>query len=79
MHKHQQFNFFSNVIKYVKPTYGNKEELLPLRPCTKLALQETGLGVALGVKVSNCFLGHSYLESKLQYYYSSQNNSYFAY
>ena len=31
MHKHQQFNFFSNVIKYVRPTYGNKEELSPLK------------------------------------------------
>ena len=30
MHKHQQFNFFSNFIKYVRPTYGNKEELAPL-------------------------------------------------
>ena len=30
MHKHQQFNFFSNVVKYVRPTYGNKEELAAL-------------------------------------------------
>ena len=30
IHKHWQFNFFSNVIKYVRPTYGNKEELAPL-------------------------------------------------
>ena len=25
--------FFPNVIKYVRPTYGNKEELGPLRTC----------------------------------------------
>ena len=30
MHKYQQVNFFSNVIKSVGPTYGNKEELAAL-------------------------------------------------
>ena len=30
MHKYQQVNFFSNVIKYVRPTYSNKEELATL-------------------------------------------------
>ena len=30
MHKYQQVNFSSNVIKSVRPTYGNKEELVPL-------------------------------------------------
>ena len=30
MHKYQQVNFFSNVVKSVRPTYGNKEELAPL-------------------------------------------------
>ena len=30
MHKYQQVNFFSNVIKSVRPTYSNKEELAPL-------------------------------------------------
>ena len=29
MHKYQQLNFFSNVVKYIRPTYGNKE-LAPL-------------------------------------------------
>ena len=38
MHKHQQFNFFSNVIKYVRPTYGNKEELAPLSEWFLLSL-----------------------------------------
>ena len=33
MHKYQQVNFFSNVVKSVRPTYGNKEELAPLRKC----------------------------------------------
>ena len=27
MHKYQQVNLFSNVVKSVRPTYGNKEEL----------------------------------------------------
>ena len=31
MHKYQQVNFFSNVIKSVRPTYGNKEELASLK------------------------------------------------
>ena len=30
MHKYQQVNFFSNVVKSVRPPYGNKEELAPL-------------------------------------------------
>ena len=31
MHKNiYNLVFFSNVIKYVRPTYGNKEELAPL-------------------------------------------------
>ena len=30
MHKYQQVNFFSNVVKSVRPTYSNKEELAPL-------------------------------------------------
>ena len=30
MHKYQQVNFFSNVVKSVRPTYGNKEELATL-------------------------------------------------
>ena len=30
MHKYQQVNFFSNVVKSARPTYGNKEELAPL-------------------------------------------------
>ena len=30
MCKYRQVNFFSNVVKYVRPTYGNKEELAPL-------------------------------------------------
>ena len=30
LHKYSQVNFFSNVVKYVRPTYGNKEELTPL-------------------------------------------------
>ena len=30
MHKYQQVNFFSDVVKSVRPTYGNKEELAPL-------------------------------------------------
>ena len=30
MHKYQQVNFFSNVIKSIRPTYGNKEELATL-------------------------------------------------
>ena len=30
MCKYQQVNFFSNAIKNVRPTYGNKEELAPL-------------------------------------------------
>ena len=34
MHKHQQFIFFSNVVKYVRPTYGNKEEVAPLNKRT---------------------------------------------
>ena len=28
--KYQHVNFFSNVIKCVRPTYGNKEVLAPL-------------------------------------------------
>ena len=31
MHKYQQINFFSSVVKSIRPTYGNKEELAPLR------------------------------------------------
>ena len=31
MHKYQQVNFFSNVVKSVRPTYGNKEELATLK------------------------------------------------
>ena len=31
MHKYQQVNFFSNVEKSVRPTYGNKEELATLK------------------------------------------------
>ena len=27
VHKYQQVNFFPNVVKSVRPTYGNKEEL----------------------------------------------------
>ena len=30
MRKYQQINFFPNVVKDVRPTYGNKEELAPL-------------------------------------------------
>ena len=30
MHKYQQVNFFSNVVKSVRPIYGNKEELATL-------------------------------------------------
>ena len=30
MHKYQQVNFFSNVVKSVRPTYSNKEELAAL-------------------------------------------------
>ena len=30
MCKYQQVNFFSNVVKSIKPTYGNKEELVAL-------------------------------------------------
>ena len=30
MYKYQQDFFFSNVLKSVRPTYGNKEELAPL-------------------------------------------------
>ena len=30
MCKYRQINFFPNVIKDVRPTYGNKEELAPL-------------------------------------------------
>ena len=30
MHKYQQVNFFSNVVKSVRPTYSNKEELATL-------------------------------------------------
>ena len=30
MYKYHQDNFFSNVLKSVRPTYGNKEELVPL-------------------------------------------------
>ena len=29
MLKYQLVNFFSNVVKYVGPTYGNKEALAP--------------------------------------------------
>ena len=36
MHKYQQVNFFSNVIKSVRPTYGNKEELASLIPGLQL-------------------------------------------
>ena len=31
MYKYQTSNFFSNVIKSIRPTYGNKEELAPLK------------------------------------------------
>ena len=31
MCKYQQVKFFSNVVKSIKPTYGNKEELAALR------------------------------------------------
>ena len=31
MYKYQQVNFFPNVVKSVRPTYGNKEELAPLK------------------------------------------------
>ena len=31
MHKYQQVNFFSNVVKSIRPTYDNKEELAPLK------------------------------------------------
>ena len=31
MHKYQQVKFFSNVVKSIRLTYGNKEELAPLR------------------------------------------------
>ena len=30
MRKYQQVNFLSNVVKYVRPTYDNKEKLAPL-------------------------------------------------
>ena len=30
MCKYRQINFFPNVVKDVRPTYGNKEELAPL-------------------------------------------------
>ena len=30
MCKYQQINFFPNVLKDVRPTYSNKEELAPL-------------------------------------------------
>ena len=30
IHKYQQVNFFSNVVKSIRPTYGNKEELATL-------------------------------------------------
>ena len=30
MYKYQQDNFFSNVLKSIRPTYGNKEELASL-------------------------------------------------
>ena len=36
MCKYQQINFFPNVVKDVRPTYGNKEELVPLRRLTPL-------------------------------------------
>ena len=31
--KYRQINFFPNVVKDVRPTYGNKEELAPLNLC----------------------------------------------
>ena len=31
MCKYQQVNVYSNVVKYVRPIYGNKKELAPLR------------------------------------------------
>ena len=31
MCKYQQVNFFSNVVTYIRPTYGNNEELAPLK------------------------------------------------
>ena len=30
MHKYQQVNFFSNIVKSTRSTYGSKEELAPL-------------------------------------------------
>ena len=36
MCKYRQVNFFSNVVKYVRPTYGNKEELAPLTLFTEI-------------------------------------------
>ena len=35
MYKYQQVNFFSNVIKSIRPTYGNTEELATLIHCLK--------------------------------------------
>ena len=35
----QQVNFFSNVVKYVRPMYGNKEEPAPLKQKPFLALK----------------------------------------
>ena len=31
MAKYGQVNFFSNVVKYIRPTYGNKAELATLK------------------------------------------------
>ena len=39
MHKYQQVIFFSNVVKSVRPTYGNKEELAPLMAKLQLNLR----------------------------------------
>ena len=39
MHKYQQVNFFSNVVKSIRPTYGNKEELAPLKKMLKSAFE----------------------------------------
>ena len=39
MHKYQQV--FSNVVKSVRPTYGNKEELAPLNQYGHLSLTFT--------------------------------------
>ena len=41
MHKYQPINFFSNVVKSIRPTYGNKEELA--------ALKLEGLSYVVGV------------------------------